>query len=114
MDKRLIDAEKLLEWLEREEIKNYWMKDAEGAAKARVLSALSREVIEGTFDPDPIPLPTIKPGDKVRHKANNDRTTGVVRSVSLCGQGALVSWYCGEDEKFRTEEKVSDLEVSHD
>lgn len=74
----------------------------------RIQEALDR----GEFDPTP--SPTIKPGDKVRHKTNNKRHTGFVRFISLCGRGAIVMWSESE-EVFTREESIFDLEViSHD
>lgn len=64
MDKpRLIDADKIL-----------W----ELAQQGFMTDDLKRKMEEGEFDPDPIPLPTIKPGDKVRHKDSPSWGMGVV------------------------------------
>ncbi|MNP73956.1 hypothetical protein D3C76_1707490 [compost metagenome] len=57
---------------------------------------------------------TISTGDKVRHKSNKVRHTGHVRAVSVCGKAALVRWTYSNTDVLNTEEKVSDLEVSHD
>ncbi|OMF54698.1 hypothetical protein BK138_16205 [Paenibacillus rhizosphaerae] len=35
----------------------------------------------GLIDPDPIPLPTLKPGDKVRHKDFPHRGEGIVYAI---------------------------------
>ncbi|AYB47147.1 DUF3850 domain-containing protein [Paenibacillus lautus] len=45
-------------------------------------------VILGLADP----VPTIKPGDKVRHKRFKTLPTGIVRSISESGKRALVKW----------------------
>lgn len=47
-------------------------------------------VLHDEKDPDPIPLPTIKPGDKVRHKDLPHRGIGVVKEVSASGKRVKV------------------------
>lgn len=59
MDKRLIDADKQLEWMD----KNYYRYET----KNDFFEGISEAIKRGLFDHDPIPLPTIKPGNKVRH-----------------------------------------------
>jgi len=58
---RIIDADKLLEWIKTEIAKEY----PEGVnqyvdGRETVLEILKLRLEQGTFDPDPIPLPTIK------------------------------------------------------
>ncbi|GIP55935.1 hypothetical protein [Paenibacillus vini] len=59
MDKRLIDIDKVVEYIEER------MKSADNTEE---LWRLQCKLVDGHFDSDPIPLPTIKPGDKVRHE----------------------------------------------
>ncbi|MGG3456683.1 hypothetical protein, partial [Paenibacillus rhizolycopersici] len=55
---KLIDADKLLEWLDE-------AKECHSDLRYHAFRAVEDAYIAGRFDPDPIPLPTIKPGDKV-------------------------------------------------
>lgn len=61
MDKRLIDADKLLDRLERE--KFYWFgrEGKYGDGHYDAYENLVKNIESGAFNPDPIPLPTIKP-----------------------------------------------------
>lgn len=43
-------------------------------------------------DHDPIPLPTIKPGDRVNHKKHKNFKNGLVVTISKSGKRAYVSW----------------------
>lgn len=55
---RLIDADKLLEWLEKsEEADKFWTTTVPPIEK---YDLIEDAINEGKFDPDPIPLPTIK------------------------------------------------------
>lgn len=55
----LISKSKLLEWIK--DNKHHYFDAPE------VLEAIEDMVDSGGFDPELIPLPSIKPGDKVRH-----------------------------------------------
>lgn len=101
MDKRLIDADKLLAHINS--IRNdHIEKRNEGDecdrfandAVADWLFILSNDIEKGIFDPDPIPLPTIKPGDKVRHKDRKMKYLGIgnVLEISASGQRVRVEW----------------------
>lgn len=63
MDKRLIDADKLLEWLDIE-IDLSEGSDPVLKADRWAFRHVKKEVESGRLDSDPIPLPTIKPGDR--------------------------------------------------
>lgn len=65
---RMIDADKLLEL-------------ARTGGSVTTYSELVEWVESGRLKPDPIPLPTIKPGDKVKHQLFG-LGAGVVISVS--------------------------------
>lgn len=66
---KLIDADKLLKWLEESESNWYSRKYGEyGEGHVKAYSNVADAVESGDFDPDTPPVPTIKPGDKVRHK----------------------------------------------
>jgi|GEM_PF-3421243 len=51
-------------------------------------------VLHDEKDPGPIPLPTIKPGDKVRHKDRKMKYLGIgnVLEISASGQRVRVEW----------------------
>lgn len=97
MDKRLIDADKLLEWIK--ENKWHYFDSPE------VLEAIEDMVESGGFDPDPIP-PTIKQGDKVKHPEILEPVT----VISIGEEWTVVQDYLG----YRYDVRFSDLEVSHD
>lgn len=59
MDKRLIDIDKVVEYIEER------MKSADNTEE---LWRLQCKLVDGHFDSDPIPLPTIKLGDKEQRK----------------------------------------------
>ncbi|MNW44600.1 hypothetical protein D3C74_218380 [compost metagenome] len=115
MDKRLIDAEKLLTDLRdkkkslRESL-NFAKREGETKwadelrEQMQILTLIIDGVERGGYDPDPIPLPTIKPGDTVRHE---ERGEGVVKEVygdEIIADYGDVRIGCNK----------SKLEVSHD
>ncbi|MNN77058.1 hypothetical protein D3C81_1934900 [compost metagenome] len=73
---------------------------------------LATEVRNGTFNPDPIPLPTIKPGDKVViTDAMNYYfigTKAIVENISAS------SPYSAKLKGIHGDWPLSSLEVSHD
>lgn len=97
----LIDGERLVQRLRRIEQTMTLSDDFYGGRK-QLAGELADEITNGVYDPDPIPLPTIKPGDKVRHQSlgevriNSEPTVMVLNGIS------------------RSEVYLSDLEVSHD
>lgn len=106
MDNDLLSKSKLIDWLE-EKIESYFLAYHNSHSdydQGREDSY--HEVIEsvrsGLFDPDPIPLPTIKPGDKATHS-----DLGTVRVMS----DPMVAVLKGKEE---FEVYLVDLEVSHD
>ena len=63
-NRRLIDAEKLLKWLdESPEASKFWITHIAPIEKHDLIEDA---INQGKFDPDPIP-PTIKPGSKAVH-----------------------------------------------
>jgi len=83
MDKqpRMIDADKAIKMID-EAIKNSIMNSDEGTnpwfrGELNGLGFAKAIILSGQCDPDPIPLPTIKPGDRVRHTVHG---IGSVRS----------------------------------
>ncbi|MFD1179642.1 hypothetical protein ACFQ3W_25545 [Paenibacillus puldeungensis] len=96
MDKqpKLIDADKLLYEL---------------ALQGMMTDDIKRKIDEGEFDPDPIPLPTIKPGDRVHH--DRFEANGIVKRISKSGKRAYVIWDRGAPSYV----ELKSLEViSHD
>jgi hypothetical protein len=89
---KLIDAGKLQVWIDAEFEKRF-PNDVYGYADGRqsILDRLEQKVNEGLFDPDTPPVPTIKPGDKVRHK-EREMKNGMVILVSQNGEYVDVSW----------------------
>lgn len=76
MDKqpRMIDADKAIESL-NEAIKNSIINSEEGTnpwfrGEMNGLGFAKAIILSGQCDPDPIPLPAIKVGDRVRHKVH--------------------------------------------
>ncbi|MNH86336.1 hypothetical protein D3C73_387910 [compost metagenome] len=69
MSGKLIDADKLLEYLNG---------NPDGYISDVCYEGLKERIERGDFASDPIPLPTIKPGDKVRHKDSPSWGMGVV------------------------------------
>lgn len=117
MDKRLIDADKLLAHINS--IRNdHIEKRNEGDECDRFandavtdwLFILSNDIEKGIFDPDPIPLPTIKPEDWVYH--TKFKAKGQVKRISESGKRAYVIWINGAAPSFVD---LKSLEVvSHD
>ncbi|WP_433943487.1 hypothetical protein [Paenibacillus sp. SN-8-1] len=70
MDKpRLIDADKIEKWAQEQKKA---IRESEGYSELYSVGRISsydhfiNALEEGSFTPDPIPLPTIKPGDMVK------------------------------------------------
>lgn len=62
---KLIDADKLLKWLEESpEAAKFWITRVEPIEK---YDLIEDAIGMGMFDPDTPPVPTIKPGDRVLH-----------------------------------------------
>ncbi|MNK69757.1 hypothetical protein D3C87_891530 [compost metagenome] len=73
MDKpRLIDSDKVTQWIHDQET-SCW-----NISSYTFMLALK----DGTFAPDPIPLPTIKPGDLVRIKTTPEYGTFIAERVT--------------------------------
>jgi len=66
---RMIDADKLLVWIELTH-ESKLPAGSHGLGIKEALRAVKRHIGNGTFDPDPIPLPTIKP-----YKCSNCKET---------------------------------------
>jgi hypothetical protein len=102
---KLIDSEKLLEWMEQHEL------DAiieYGSVMRHLKSALE----SGTFDPTPPVQPDIaKPGNKVRHRLNSDWGIGKVMAAD---NNALVFFNARKFDDQLTECEFSELEVITD
>ncbi|MGC6586558.1 hypothetical protein ACPV3A_16520 [Paenibacillus sp. Dod16] len=82
---KLIDADKLRIWL----AKRMHHPRIYGDPFKCVLDAM----LNGEFDPDTPPVPTIKPGDKVYHK--RFKAQGKVKKISASGKRAYVVWFDG-------------------
>lgn len=103
MDKRLIDADKLLEWLENsEEADKFWTTTVPPIEKHDLIKDA---INEGKFDPDPIPLPTIKPGDTRDAEKMLD---GVLREIDK------LKLYDSNPKAFKRISDIINEEVSHE
>lgn len=101
---RLIDADKLLEWMEKSpDAEGFWQEGNMYMGNT-AFDNLTDAINEGLFDP--IPLPTIKPGDKVMYKRSSSYGVGEVKGID-----AFVKF---ENMDFTTRVSLDDLEVSHD
>ncbi|MCA4755565.1 hypothetical protein H8Z60_23860 [Mycolicibacterium fortuitum] len=90
-----MDKAKFLEWLDGEDASVLW----EGPEGLMKYDMLVETINSGEFDPDTPPVPTIKPGDKVRHyrrgegivlKVYEDKIIANYNGVSVgCKPGAL-------------------------
>lgn len=110
MNKQPICAEKLLKWLESDDrAEAFWI---DGLDSTVAFDNLSDAIDAGELAPDPIPLPTIKPGDKVRiintadHRYINQEA--IVKEVDPAPPG------CAKLEGISRYWLLSSLEVSHD
>ncbi|MFK4167224.1 hypothetical protein [Paenibacillus lautus] len=66
---KLIDKDQILKWLE-DEFRNYPAEHMGNyGAGQDMLDMVATKIESGAFDYTP-PVPTIKPGDKVKHKLN--------------------------------------------
>lgn len=107
----LIDADKLLEWINFEIAKKFPddVRQYEDGRRS-VMTLLKRRIEQGVFSPDPIPLPTIKPEDWVYH--TKFKAKGQVKRISESGKRAYVIWINGAAPSFVD---LKSLEVvSHD
>lgn len=91
MDKRLIDADKLLEWM----YKKYYRFET----KNDFFEGTSEAIKRGLFAPDPIPLPTIKEDNAGWYCPNCEMTVAAehvtsaeAHDVRVGGCGFLVEW----------------------
>lgn len=76
---KLIDADKLLEYINGSPL---------GYANDNFIESLELKINIGQFAPDPIPLPALKPGDKVRHKDHEQWGIGKVLELSKSKKSA--------------------------
>ncbi|MDR0269621.1 DUF3553 domain-containing protein [Paenibacillus sp.] len=110
-----ISSDKLLAWIESELTKEYPESVNQYVdGRETVLEILKHRIEQRIFEPDHITLPTLKPGDKVRHKENKAWGIGNVHyyykdeTTVLCAFPDL-------RPGFRTKYiPVSELEVTHE
>ncbi len=90
----MISKSKLLAWLEKQFREYPEEKMGDYGEGQHSFDKVATAVEYGVFDPDPIPLPTLKPGDKVRHKDNKMKYLGIgnVKQIAASGMRALVDW----------------------
>lgn len=112
-NRRLIDADKIMEWINYEIAKKFPDEEKQYAdGRQSVMTLLKRRIEQGVFIPDPIP-PTIKPGDKVRHIKHPEWGVGEVNRLHGAGISATV--YFSNVPYVPRYHRLSDLEViSHD
>lgn len=101
---KLIDADKL-EGRLIDLINKYDGKNDREFGRMSAWTEILNEVLDGEFDPDHIPLPTIKPGEKVRHK-EYPASKGIVEEVFISAQVNF--------DDARTDYRLIDLEVISD
>ena len=82
---KLIEADKVLSWLSGR------MSGTGSDDKYYAYESVQEAIESGEFDPDTPPVPTIKPGDKVRYKST-DLGIGEVMSISMTGVRANVQF----------------------
>lgn len=89
---KLIDADKLLEWMSGIPI----------GFTDKFEQRMKAEIAVGTFDPTPV-QPDIKPGDKVRHKDKKFEPygVGIVKEIAKSGKQAYVEWPNYNKQHFR-------------
>ena len=109
----LISKSKLFEWIKVELAKEYPDSVAQYVdGRETLLEILRHRMEQGAFSPDPIPLPTIKPGDKVViTDAMNYYfigTKAIVENISAS------SPYSAKLKGIHGDWPLSSLEVSHD
>ncbi|OAB26336.1 hypothetical protein PMSD_25950 [Paenibacillus macquariensis subsp. defensor] len=93
---RMIDKDRLLEWLEEKaQETGSWVE------QVLLRNLVSEEIKKGTFDP--IPLPTIKPWDKVKYTRDSSYGVGEVRGID-----AFVKF---ESLELVTRVSIGDLEL---
>lgn len=109
----LISKSKLFEWIKVELAKEYPDSVAQYVdGRETVLEILRHRIEQGVFSPDLIPLPTIKPGDKVViTDAMNPAFIGTKAIVEKISKSAPFS---AKLEGFAGYWPLSSLEVSHD
>ncbi|MEK5167149.1 hypothetical protein NYE69_33245 [Paenibacillus sp. FSL R5-0527] len=110
MNKQPVDAQKLLKWLESDKrAEAFWI---DGLDSTVAFDNLSDAIDAGELAPDPIPLPTIKPGDQVviTDAMNPDfiGTKAIVEKISKS------SPYSAILKEIAGDWPLSSLEVSHD
>lgn len=88
---RLIDADKLLEWMKKACEEN--SQEPYEIGKKHMATMIENLIKNGYFNSDPIPLPTIKPGDSVWHE--RFKAKGIVERISKSGKKAYVRWERG-------------------
>ena len=69
---RLISADKVRKW---------WNDRFDEWGPDTLPSDFFSDLHAGTFDPEPNPTPTIKPGDRVLHRAHGMGTAGTIVSM---------------------------------
>ncbi|MNW52514.1 hypothetical protein D3C74_300370 [compost metagenome] len=81
---RLIDADKLLKWIEESpEAEGFWGEGEMTVQATESFDNLDDAIALGKFDPDPPQQPDIQIGDRVQHKWI-DHGVGTVMGFSEC------------------------------
>lgn len=88
---RLISADKLLEYINGSPL---------GYANDNFIESLELKINIGQFAPDPIPLPTLKPGDKVRHKDHEQWGIGKVLELSKSKKTGMPLYGRSDDPEY--------------
>lgn len=78
---KLIDADKLQDWIDRTEFAFYGRYREIGDGVVKALGMLEDQLDSGNFDPTPPVQPDIKLGDRVKHTDLKKRGPGIVRLV---------------------------------
>ncbi|TKH42088.1 hypothetical protein C1I60_22595 [Paenibacillus terrae] len=79
---RLIDADKLLKWIEESpEAEGFWGEGEMTVQATQSFDNLDDAIALGKFDPDSAKQPDIQVGDRVRHK-RIDHGVGIVTGFS--------------------------------
>ncbi|MWV44804.1 hypothetical protein GRF59_14380 [Paenibacillus sp. HJL G12] len=102
----LISKNKLLAWLE-EQFREYpEEKMGDYGEGQHSFDKVATAVEYGVFDPDPIPLPTLKPDDRVRHPVHG---FGTATTGKIMSDGQITVQF--DNYVYLTTECVRDLEL---